>query len=97
MEYNTGRDIRSERPDAPGQFDVILYEWRKNARERVRVSLSHYRGHDLVDIRAWFDAGDGTFRPSKSGIGIQWEQLPQLRRALEAAEAAVRNDPDPEP
>jgi len=90
------RDDRLGRSDAPGQLDVILHEWRKNARERVRVSLSHYRGHDLVDIRAWFDAGDGTFRPSKSGIGIQWEQVPELRRGLEAAEAAIGNCVDPE-
>ncbi len=59
----------------------------KNSREELRVTLEEYRGHDLLNLRVWFEAEDGTMRPGKQGLALRLELLPELRQALEAAQA----------
>ena len=53
--------------------------------EIVRVSLSHFKGYDLVDIRVWVEGYGGVTRPTKQGISIRREQLPELQQAIDAA------------
>jgi hypothetical protein len=65
---------------------------RKNRREDLRVSIDHYRGHELVSLRVWFEADDGTMRPGKQGIALRLDLLPDLQEALEAAATAVSSE-----
>jgi hypothetical protein len=68
--------------------DVRIGEVCKNARERVRVSLTTYDGHDLCDIRVYVQ-GDiaGVFdRPTRKGVCVRRELLPTLRGLLQNAE-----------
>jgi transcriptional coactivator p15 (PC4) len=58
----------------------------KNYREHVVISLSEFRGHQLVDVRvhAGFHDGDER-RPIKKGISIKVERLPELIAVLQGA------------
>jgi hypothetical protein len=67
---------------------VVIAEFEKNAREVVKVRLTRYAGRDLVDIRAWYEGDDGAFHPGK-GIALRRDLLPELRKALAAAEEAA--------
>lgn len=58
----------------------------KNRREELRVSLGEYRGHQLVSLRVWFEAQDGTMRPGNSGVALKVEALPELVAAIIEAE-----------
>jgi hypothetical protein len=64
----------------------------KNSREIIVVSLSEYRGTDLVDLRIHSDyhtAGD--YLPTGKGVSLRIERLPLLIEQLEQARAeAVR-------
>lgn len=62
---------------------------KKNAREELRVSVDHYQGYELLNLRIWFEADDGSMRPSKKGLALRLELLPELREALEAASREV--------
>jgi hypothetical protein len=62
--------------------------FRKNSREEVRVSLDDFKGHQLVNVRVWFEAEDGEMRPGKQGLAIRRELLPELAAALNQVEAA---------
>lgn len=77
--------VQVREPSAPG---APLYQFQKNATEVVRASLSTFHGHQLVDIRVYFVAEDGTW-PTKKGLAIGLDLLPELRAAVEALEAAV--------
>ena len=70
-------------PDAP------LYQFRKNATEVVQARLSVFHGHQLADVRVYFETDDGTLRPTKKGLAIGLDLLPELRAAVEALERAV--------
>jgi hypothetical protein len=53
----------------------------KSARDRtkhIRVELSEYEGHPLINIRVWQTGSDGIDRPTKQGIALAIRKLPEL-------------------
>ncbi|AGT08119.1 transcriptional coactivator p15/PC4 family protein [Paracoccus aminophilus] len=58
----------------------------KNQREEIRLSLDDYKGMQLVNLRIWFKADDGEFRPSQKGIAFKAELLPAVLEGLQAAQ-----------
>ena len=66
---------------------------RKNALEDVRVNLTEYRGYDLVDVRVFAEprSGTGPRIPTKAGISLKIEHLPELIEALQRAERKARD------
>lgn len=56
----------------------------KNATEEIRVYLNEYRGHTYVDIRVFVNYS-GRFAPTKKGITVKPELLPELLAALDQA------------
>jgi Transcriptional Coactivator p15 (PC4) len=72
---------------------IEIAKFWKSARDRtkhVRVELSEYEGHPLVNIRVWQTGSDGTDRPTKQGIALAIRKLPELAAALNMAEAMAR-------
>ena len=57
----------------------------KNSREEFRVSREDYNGHDLINVRVFYDAGDGLMRPGKQGVAFKAALLPDILQALLAA------------
>ena len=69
---------------------IIISEWWKNrGGESIRVRLSTYEGHNLVDLRTWWTSEDGTLRPGK-GFACAVKHLPKLADALAKALARAR-------
>ncbi len=63
----------------------------KNASETVVISLSHFRGIDLADVRTFYTDAKGENRATPKGVAVNITKLPELRAALQAAEAeAIR-------
>ncbi|WP_416896322.1 MAG: PC4/YdbC family ssDNA-binding protein [Minwuia sp.] len=68
---------------------MVIREIQKNSRERLRVSLDQFRGHDLIAMRVWIDGDEGPI-PTKSGFGLRVHQIPELREVLAEAERQAR-------
>ena len=62
---------------------------RKNTREELRISLDTFQGHDLVNLRVWFEDNDGIMRPSKKGLAFKLALLPEVAAALQSAQALL--------
>jgi hypothetical protein len=61
----------------------VLHQFIKNATEEVRVSLTEFKGHRLIDLRIYFEPEDGSERkPTKKGITVDVSLYPELKRAL---------------
>ena len=69
---------------------VVVAEIAKNYHEKVVVSVGAYRGTPLAQLRIWFRAEDGSWRPSKSGIAIRPALLPELAEAIQCAIECAR-------
>lgn len=57
-------------------------EIRKNAREVIRIERQDFKGHDLINIRVFFDAGEGEMKPGKQGVAFRAALLPDILDAL---------------
>ncbi len=72
--------------------ETVIATIEKNAVEELRVALSEYRGHDLVNLRIWanYDSAGSEKRPTKKGFALRIEFLPELIAVLKKAETAAR-------
>jgi hypothetical protein len=81
----------SQKP-APLAEPVEIAKFWKNRRrnESVRVTLSEYEGHCLINVRVYATGGDSVDRPTPKGVAMDVRKLPELARALAKAEAKAR-------
>lgn len=55
----------------------------------IRVSRSRYRNRERVDVRGYVGFGEpDSMKPTKRGVNLPGEALPDLVRALEALHGA---------
>lgn len=72
---------------------IPIAKFFKSPRDRskhVRVELSEYQGHPLINVRVWQTGSDGIDRPTVQGIALAIRKVPELARALVKAEAKAR-------
>ena len=61
----------------------VIHQFPKNVSEEVRVSLTEYKGHKLIDLRIYYEPEDGAERrPTKKGITIDVGLYPELKKAM---------------
>ena len=71
---------------------VVISKFWKNRRrnESVRVSLSEYKGHSIIDVRVFATGTDGIDRPTPKGVAMGIGRLSELAKALVKAETKAR-------
>ncbi|TCG03506.1 hypothetical protein BZM27_47950 [Paraburkholderia steynii] len=62
-----------------------VLDLQKNARERLRVTHTNFKGKPYVDLRIWYVDGAGDYQPSRSGVSIRPDHLSEVVRALTLA------------
>ncbi len=68
---------------------VVIAEWWKNrGGDSVRLTLTAFKGRNVLDLRTWYTA-DGKLMPGK-GFTAEVRHLPRLAAAVTKAEAAAR-------
>lgn len=70
-------------------MDEVIAQFEKNATEVVRLSLTEYRGHKLVDIRVYYSDDEGQFRPTKKGVSLAVGLYADFQRAVHALEKVL--------
>jgi hypothetical protein len=77
---------------------VAYRELQKNRLETVRVAPARYQGYDLIDIRIYAMTKQGEVVPTKKGISLNVDQIPDLIESLEwALQQPCVEEPDEEP
>lgn len=69
---------------------AVIY---KNRASEVRVALTEFKGHDLVDVRVFarpFGDVGGNPRATREGVSLNVAKLPELIRGLQAAWAEAK-------
>ena len=54
----------------------------KSPREEIRVTRETFKGHDLVNVRAFYRSAGGEMRPARQGIALRVELVPHVIEAL---------------
>jgi hypothetical protein len=65
--------------------EQIISEWSINAREKMRVRLDTYQGHNIIDLRRWYSDGKIDHKPGRGGLTMSVKHLPALAAAVNAA------------
>ncbi|KEJ94159.1 Transcriptional Coactivator p15 (PC4) [Pseudosulfitobacter pseudonitzschiae] len=64
----------------------------KNSREIIRVTRDDFKGHDMVNVRVFFDAGGGEMKPGKQGVAFRAALLPDMLNALQSFVTEAQHD-----
>lgn len=69
---------------------VLVETIEKSRIDELRVALSEYRDRFYIDVRLYTELSDSPEKvPTKRGINLRVEQLPELIEALERARAVA--------
>ncbi|HPW54351.1 MAG: transcriptional coactivator p15/PC4 family protein [Thermoanaerobaculaceae bacterium] len=69
---------------------TILHEFKRNAEETLRISLSTFKGRTYVDIRLFYEDTNGELAPSKKGVTITPELWDEFRIGVARAEETLQ-------
>jgi hypothetical protein len=72
----------SAKPITDAEHGAQFLDLRKSDSERLRVQVKEYRGRVYIDLRTWYVAEDGEYRPSSKGVTIKPTQVPEVVQAL---------------
>ena len=61
----------------------FIHSFPKNAEEEVKLSIREYKGRRYLDLRIWYLAKEGEYHPTKKGVTLGLEFLPEVVRGLE--------------
>lgn len=68
----------------------VIDHFSKNVREEIFLSLSEYKGHQLIDLRVYVPGeAEGQWIPTRKGISLGVGLYPAFKRALARLEAAL--------
>jgi hypothetical protein len=86
---------RRHRPGEPVNMshfeDKIVDEWPLPDGKRMRVSTTHFSGHDLLHIRRWRQGAKGQLFATNEGATIRIHHVPRLLKALRRVRAHARS------
>lgn len=63
------------------QYGIPVHTFDKNKKERIRIALNEYKGHQYIDIRTFYLA-DGEYKPSSKGVTLKTELYPELLKGV---------------
>lgn len=73
----------------------VIARFEKNSFEEVRISLTKFKGKDLIDLRVYYQPDDGEeMRPTKKGITISLDKFNELKNAILTVEKAITKKVD---
>jgi len=72
----------------------LIAEFQKNSVEKIKVQLQRWKNQNYIDIRVYFIDQEKAETPTKKGICLSAELLPELRLAIEKAMLAVDEEGD---
>jgi len=76
-------------PNGTSHGDLPVLDLQKNARERLRITHSTFKGKLYIDLRVWFVDETGDYQPSRSGVSIRPDHLAQVVQGLMLAARGI--------
>lgn len=69
----------------------IIYDIPRTEGEIIRVEVSEFKGHDLINMRTWYSSidtasGNLTYKPTQKGFALKVERFGELKEAVRRLE-----------
>lgn len=69
----------------------IIKDIEKNATNKIRVSITEFKGNNYIDLRVYYEDEGGEYKPTKKGITFRPDQISQVMDGLLQAEKEIKN------
>ena len=68
----------------------LIYTFPRGPGEEIQAAIRKYKNRYFVDVRLWYmSKTENMLLPTKKGVAIAVEQLPELRKAVDRLSKAV--------
>ncbi len=74
---------------ADNDSNQVVYEFEYPGRGTVRASVSEFRRKTYLDLRLWVENEAGELVPTRKGVSVHQDYLPELREAVQALADAI--------
>jgi hypothetical protein len=75
----------SVRPPLLAPVEIAKFWKSRDRSEHVRIEISEYKNHCLINVRVWQTGTDGCDRPTVKGIALSVRKLPELHAGITKA------------
>ena len=62
---------------------------RRSDSERLRITISEFKGRTFIDLRVWYSTESGEFKPGRAGVSLRPEQVGEVVQGLMLAARAI--------
>jgi len=69
--------------------EVLVRSIDKGMGSRIHIRLSKFRDRDYLDIRNFYEADDGEWKPTRKGIAVPVDLYDELMEGLAAAKEEI--------
>jgi hypothetical protein len=71
--------------------DKVVSSFKRNPTEEVRAGIKEFKGRRYIDLRIYYMDDQGEWKPTRKGISLATDFMPELRAAVDAIEAELKN------
>jgi hypothetical protein len=61
---------------------MVIGEIERNPTERLRISTENFKGRDYIDLRIYYEADGGEWKPTKKGVTIAPDKVDEVIELL---------------
>lgn len=61
---------------------MVIGEIERNPTERLRISTENFKGRDYIDLRIYYEADGGEWKPTKKGVTIAPDKVEEVIELL---------------
>jgi len=70
--------------------DRVVAKFERSSTEIVRASIKEFKTKKYIDLRIYYMDDQGEWKPTKKGISLATDFMPELKAAVEALEAGLK-------
>lgn len=71
--------------------DKIVATFKRNPTEEVRAGVKEFKGRRYIDLRIYYMDDQGEWKPTRKGISLATDFMPELKEAVGALEKELAN------
>ena len=69
-----------------------MKEIQKNTLEKIRIQRTNFNGHELIDIRVYYESNTGEWKPTKKGITFSLSLANEVIKGITEESKTIRSD-----
>jgi len=69
-----------------------MKEIQKNTLEKIRIQRTNFNGHELIDIRVYYESNTGEWKPTKKGITFSLSLANEVIEGITEESKTIRSD-----